>query len=275
MKNNQNPAKLKITNPQICKFLDYNSLNLLSQKSKLDDCISVVDINLKCESKHTWGFSIKSQIGNPSPLVNASKLTNFVFKIDDAIGVNEVKEINAISGSGKIQKRYAAIKNKSKLSFIGVNGDIYKQNLRLVDSELEYILAESLNIYYSGKERVIEKVVEVLNETNPCNYEDVTTHPYYSYKLKKFLIEHALGMIPMEAWNGVYHATGGFIVVRKDGELRSYHLMHKNSLEDYLYKNVKFDTGSSNSKKNDFGYIFDHPEHGQSFALNLMIKFIL
>lgn len=41
--------------------------------------------------------------------------------------------------------------------------------------------------------------------------------------MKVLLIDVALGMTPAKEWNGRYDANGGYIVIRKDGEIVCYH----------------------------------------------------
>ena len=261
---------------ELSSSLQADLIEIHSRKVKADG-VDKADIQLKIVDPYTGtqpnlGFSIKSQIGSPSPLINTSKLTSFIFKLTGNISEQLVQEINAISGPKKIQRRFARLREVSSLSFEKVRGDCYHNNIRMVDADLESILAESLVIYFSGEARKVTEIVSILNERNPCGYAQVKEHPYYEYKLKRFLVEHALGMIPKQPWTGVYHATGGYIVVKKDGKLFSYHLMHKNLFETYLFESVKFDTGSSTVS--DFGYVYQEGAE-YYFALNLMMKFIV
>ena len=208
-----------------------------------------------------------------SSLINGSKLTNFAFKLKNALPPDLVSHINELEGSNKIQHRIASILEHTKLEFSKIKGDTYRNNIRLIDADLERILSVCLLKYYTGSVRKISDMSTALELENPCGYERLDQQPFYSYKLKKFLVEHALGMVAKDVWDGRYHASGGYIVVKADGNLVSYHLMKKNLFEDYLFSNTKFDTMSTNPRKGDFGYIY-HESGEQYIDLNLMVKFV-
>ena len=78
-------------------------------------------------------------------------------------------------------------------------------------------------------------------------------------------------MMPAGVWNGIYDATGGYLVVKDDGEVLSYHIYNKNKFENYLYYNTKLETASSS--RHDFGKVY--LENGKMYIkLNLQIRFI-
>ena len=52
----------------------------------------------------------------------------------------------------------------------------------------------------------------------------------------------ALGMMPASQWKGKYEATGGYIIVKEDGDILCYHIYNRNEFREYLYNNTKFDT---------------------------------
>ncbi|KYK74988.1 HpaII family restriction endonuclease, partial [Aggregatibacter actinomycetemcomitans] len=216
----------------------------------------------------TLGFSIKSQLGSPATLLNASKATNFIFKINN-LKENSVKNINSIEG---IKNRVKEVFNQGgKLEFINVESCKFSNNLTLIDSKLPNIFAEMVVAYYSTKLNKIEGVTEYINKLNPLNYNLNCNHNYYEYKIKHFLNDVALGMRPDDVWLGKYDATGGYLVVKEDGELLCYHIYSKNAFEDYLYCNTKFDTPSSS--RHDFGHIYE--KDGEFFIkLNIQIRFL-
>ena len=243
------------------------------------DAQDKVDIHVKIHDSSTGtdpnlGFSIKSQLGAASTLINASKdNTNFRYRLNCDIDKEFAETINAISPrQGKIQARIAALAQRGIfLEFDRVLGEVYNNNLLLLDSDLSKILSECLIRYYSGGGAVLGDLVQSLDVKNPLNYPS-GKWPYYSFKLKKFLVESALGMMPAKPWSGIYDATGGYIVVKSDGEIVSYHLIRKNLFEDYLLANVKLDTPSS--ARHEFGEVY-YDENGQAFFnLNLQVRFL-
>lgn len=44
----------------------------------------------------------------------------------------------------------------------------------------------------------------------------------YAYKIKQFLLAFALGMTVSSPWDGCFNANGGYIVVKKDGDVIGY-----------------------------------------------------
>ena len=65
--------------PKIEEFMQ--SINCLSLKadSKAKTDITIVVHDQRTNQQPTLGFSIKSQLGSPSSLLNAGKTTNFIF----------------------------------------------------------------------------------------------------------------------------------------------------------------------------------------------------
>jgi len=78
-------------------------------------------------------------------------------------------------------------------------------------------------------------------------------------------------MMPSKVWSGEYDATGGYLVIKEDGDILCYHIYNKNEFEDYLYNNTKLETASSSRHK--FGTIYE--TNGKLyFNLNLQIRFL-
>lgn len=78
-------------------------------------------------------------------------------------------------------------------------------------------------------------------------------------------------MMPSKVWTGELDATGGYLIVKEDGEILCYHIYNRNEFEDYLVINTKLETASST--RHDFGTIYS--ESGELFfKLNLQIRFI-
>ena len=81
----------------------------------------------------------------------------------------------------------------------------------------------------------------------------------------------ALGMMPASPWNGIYDATGGYIIVKEDGDILCYHIYNRNEFREYLFNNTRFDTPSKS--KHHFGTI-EEKDGQQILKLNLQIRFI-
>ncbi len=224
-------------------------------------------------TKPELGFSIKSQLGNPSTLLNAGKTTNFIYKIvGNNFNPKVIDEINSIETRSKIKERIKALTIEGfTLSFIKTENNVFGNNLILIDSLLPNILAELVLAFYSSNSSKLSTLVELLETKNPQNFNISDHHKFYTYKMKKFLTEVAFGMMPSQVWTGTYDATGGYIVVKEDGDVLSYHIYNKNSFEDYLFYNTKLETASSS--RHNFANIYKK-NNDYCFKLNLQIRFI-
>ena len=226
----------------------------------------------KINQKAELGFSIKSEVGNDATILNAGKTTNFVFRIDNyQPTATDIIEINNIQGQGKIIKRVLAIRNKGgELIFQNLSNAVFKNNLVLIDSLLPNILAEIVRTFYTSNLSSIKDLTENINKTNPLNYDNQFAHTFYEYKIKRFLTDVALGMTPSKVWNGIYDATGGYLIVKENGDVLCYHIYNRNQFEDYLFQNTKLETASST--RHEFGEVYS--ENGKNyFKLNLQIRF--
>lgn len=212
------------------------------------------------------GFSIKSYLGALLTLLNASGATNFIFRLSSTVDEDVRESINNINGSAKIKKRLSALSQCGiSLEYEGIQSTCFKNNLILVDSQMPLILSELLKLYYSGSGSSLSDLVTVLEQTNPLSY-DSTGHSFYRYKIKKLLVEIALGLLPNTLWTGKYDATGGYIVVREDGDIVCYHFYDRNYFEDYLFEQTKLDTPSTSR------HIFGKITEDDRFLLNLQLR---
>ena len=183
---------------------------------KNDIMVKIVDVNTGYSP--TVGFSIKSELGSSPTLLNAGKTTNFIYKIVHNYPdlIREANEIYKVSGGknhtdvrGRISK---IIKENGTLEYRKMNNQIFEDNLVLIDSNMDRIIAETLLYFYKDGISNCNEMVEKLEQENPMNYGNVNA---YRYKFKKFLTAVALGMKPATVWDGLDEATGGYIVVTK------------------------------------------------------------
>lgn len=259
--------------PEIEAFM--YSINCLTLKansnSKTDIRIVVHDHRTKQEP--TLGFSIKSQLGSPSTLLNAGKTTNFIYKIvDSRLSEVEIEAINSIDSRSKIMDRITAITEANgHFEFVKTEKAIFANNLILIDSKLPEILSQIIFEFYSTKKSSVLDLVNAVTIVNPVNYDASSEHQFYEYKMKRFLTDVALGMMPSKVWTGQYDATGGYLIVKESGEVLCYHIYNKNEFENYLFNNTKLDTASSS--RHQFGMIYREGD-GLYFKLNLQIRFI-
>jgi len=235
--------------------------------SKRDITIQVHDLFTGYEPE--LGFSIKSKLGKSPTLLNASKHTNFIYKVNceyDNIKY-EIDEFNKEKIKNLLKKLR---ERKCDITFKNLESKQFFNNLIIIDSSMPVILGEMLKYFYSGKEKTVEKLTQLVTESNPLNFDLSKEQPFYEYKIKRFLSDVALGMTPSSPWKGAYDATGGYIVVKENGDVLCYHIYNLNDFYEYLFKNTKFETPSSSRHK--FGKIYE--ENGEKLLkLNLQIRF--
>jgi len=257
--------------PRIEAFLNEIKCSSVKAKATSKTDIRVVIHDLKTNLQPELGFSIKSQLGSPSTLLNAGRTTNFIYQIDSDLSGDAIAEINSIDSRQKIKDRLNRLfQLKAKIKFQSTEKEIFGNNLVLIDSFLPDILAYLLILFFTTNKSDVKALVEELELINPMGYNIANRHRFYEYKVKKFLTEVALGMMPSIVWSGLYDVTGGYLVVKDDGDILSYHMYNKNKFEDYLYNNTKFETASSS--RHAFGEIYANDDKNY-INLNLQIRF--
>lgn len=259
--------------PDIEVFMKRIKCSSLKAKStdKTDIRIVLHDCRTKINSE--MGFSIKSQLGGDSTLLNASKATNFNFKIEDGdFPDEEINRINALSPKKKkVIVRFEAIKAKGgRLIFDKVDNPTFQNNLIMLDGDLPaviaYLLLEQLNSGTSNLKELAEK----LALENPLDYDTSQTARFYTYKIKHLLTSTALGMMPATLWNGQFDANGGYLVVKGNGEILCYHFYDRNRFEDYLFANAYLERASTS--RHEYASIIKEEDGTLSFKLNLQVR---
>lgn len=257
--------------PRIQNFMKTINCQTLKAKTQKKRDITLVVHDLRTGFQPTLGFSIKSQLGGASSLLNASKSTNFIYQISN-LDTKEMDSINSIKSNGKIKKRIKKIHELGgRFEYVKLNNETFELNLKLIDSKLPEILSDLLRSYYNGEGTSMEDLIKILIQNNPCDFNLEQIHPFYEYKIKNLLTDIALGMTPTNIWNGHYDATGGIIIVREDGEVLCYHIYNRNEFQGYLVKNTKLETPSSS--RHDYGKLYLEND-SLYLKLNLQIRFI-
>lgn len=265
-------SKGNFSAPLTEKFMNSINCKSLKAKSSKKTDINIVIHDKKINQAADLGFSIKSQLGGDSTLFNAGKTTNFIYKITDFYPTeSEVKQINNINSKSKIKDRiHEIIKKNGKLKFVSLDNTIFSNNLVMIDSQLPLILSEIIKSYYLHNKSTIKEQTETIGRKNPLQFNMDYNHRYYEYKIKRFLTDIALGMMPSKVWDGKYDATGGYLVVKENGDILCYHIYNKFEFENYLFANTKLETASST--RHQFGTIYK--SNGEFYIkLNLQVRF--
>lgn len=260
--------------PEINEFLNSMYVTNLKAKSEEKKDITIKVHDMFTGLTPTLGFSIKSQIGGKPTLFNASQSSNFIYKITGTPLTES--EIEPYDSYEKIKP----LKMKSileyleqsgrRLEFCGIQGDVFLNNLYLIDSSLPQILSEMILYFYRKEAVTTQGLLALLQERNPCQYNINHNHPFYEYKIKNYLTDVALGMTATEVWNGHYDADGGYIVVKPDGDVLCYHVYNRKLLQEYLLKGTQFDTPSRD--RHDYGHIYES-DGDYYIKLNAQIRF--
>lgn len=259
--------------PEIEEFVNSFNCYSIKAKSSVKSDIRIVIHDQRTGTNPELGFSIKSQIGGASTLLNAGKTTNFIYKVTDLkLSNSQIQEINYINTRSKIKDRIEKLKELGGNLFLEkLENSVFENNLILTDSALPQIIAEILLLFFTSNHSLISDLVSEIERINPLKFNLTNKHPFYSYKIKRLLTDIALGMMPSKVWTGKLDATGGYLVVKQDGEILCYHIYNRNQFEDYLFENTKLETASST--KHDFGKVYE--DNGQIyFKLNLQIRFL-
>jgi type II restriction enzyme len=255
--------------PEVEQFMHSIYCHTLKARSTDKTDIKVVIHDLRTGLQHLLGFSIKSKLGSPSTLLNAvGDSTNFIYHIE---GIDKAitKEVNQIR---KFQDKFEKLKEyDANIKFIAPAVSLLKSNLVYVDSCLPDIIGNIVLIYYSTPNSKVSDIVSIINGKNPLGFDYSFNQDFYEHKVKRFLTDVALGLKTGKPWKGIYEATGGYLIVKEDGDVICYHIYNKNQFEDYLFKNTKLETPSTT--RHHFGDIYE--KNGQFYInLNLQIRFL-
>lgn len=249
------------------KIMDMLSCTKISAGSdrKIDTTIQLHDI--RTGFSPICGFSIKSEVGSSPSLLNASKATNFVFEV---VGLNEdqAKVVNAIDTPNMIIDRVKKIHEYGSLRYCYLPNSNFLGNLMLIDTYMDDIIASLLYDYYLNNISDCKTLITRLEDKNPLGYP---RRGLYGYKFRKFLCTIALGMKPSKPWSGHDEATGGYIIVKKNGDVVAYHMYNRDAFETYLINNTHLERASTT--RHNYATIYKKDDK-MYFNLNLQVRFI-
>lgn len=254
--------------PAVGSFAESIKCTALKAKSQDKADIHLMVHDIMSGRDDTFGFSIKSQLGSPSTLFNASGATNFTYKIEGhQLSDNEIA---IFEGYKKFKDKFDYLSSLgSAIRFIRTDNEILDFNLKMVMLEMPAIFAEMIKCYFRGWASSISELASLAAKSGiiyTLNNDVLIQH-----KVKELLTNIALGMVPNTMWTGDYEATGGYIIVKEDGDVVCYHIYNHNAFKNYLYANTRFDTPSKT--KHGFGSIYEH--NGKQFIkLNVQIRFV-
>jgi type II restriction enzyme len=280
--------------PEISPLLEKLNNPVTKQSSSKKADIHIVIHDMMTGFKSEVGFSIKSKHSSSASLINASGQTLFQYHIhckDVQKGLGDARKAllpfepielhneNKLKKIGPKERVAKLLRSGYQLSFSKMKSAYFQENLQLIDSSLDLFLSDCLLVFMQKKISSLADVVELVAKRNPCGYvarDEMRLLDFYQYKMKRLIVDAALGMQPKNIWTGKYDASGGYIIVKSSGEVVCYHLYNWNALQDYLYKNLKFETPTStgSGNKKSFNYALYYCEGGEPYMdICLQLRF--
>ena len=255
--------------PSAERFMKKVGCSKLKAPSSNKTDIHIVIHDLRTNTTPLLGFSIKSQLGSPSTLLNPGKATNVIYCIDEKISDSKIKKINSINSH---IERMKAVK-RYPMNLSALENDTFYNNLLFLDAYMPQFISDCLLLYNQSGHSVlpVKDVVSEIAEKNPFGFKGNSVRTFYEHKMKVLLIAAALGMTPAKEWTGRYDANGGYLVVKTDGEIVCYHFYNINDVEDYLYYNTRFECASRD--RYGFGSLYRGEDRKVYLKLNLQIRF--
>jgi DNA (cytosine-5)-methyltransferase 1 len=250
--------------PEIDEFLIKFSDNQIlkgNSENKSDVTFEIFDNQLN--RKVILNYSVKSSLGSPATILNASNHTNFKYKLLN-ISKDIVNEINQIETRTKLLDRIKKINEYNiKIKFENVVSESFGYNLDLIDSNLKNYLANMLLYSYTVNEKDLKKAFIDSN-----NFVDEI---FGIKKLSDFIEAISFRMMPSKKWNGINQISGGLIIIKKDGEVVILDLVYYSEyLRKYIIENTKLDSPST--KRYNMLNIYE--ENGEYyFTLNLQVRY--
>lgn len=242
------------------ELMDVLKKDKLSASSSLTSDIHLVleDIETKIETPRR-GFSIKSEIGSPATVFNASHSTNLIYKI---IGDSTPRPFKSVSA---VKTNVESLKNSGfELEFEKFENPTFEKSLKNIDSNLPKYLSEVLLAYTHSSTTKMKSVCEIaFPQSDPDSEMKIQ-------KIKRFLSAASMGLKAATLWSGYPEDFGGMLLVKKDGDVLFYFLYNMKKFEEYLFNNLRFETPSAS--RHGFGQVY---KEGNKYfiKLNLQIRY--
>ncbi|MDO5568862.1 MAG: HpaII family restriction endonuclease [bacterium] len=185
--------EIKELNPILKKMTDQDFLKSDSQ-TKSDLIATVLDT--KISDRVVLKYSIKSSLGSPATLLNASHVTDFLYEIE-GLKREHIALINQITTSKSKTKLRDGLKKiyefGGKIKFVDVPNESFKYNLEMVDSNMPLYLGKALLNFYND---VSGNLKELFLSTNEFKDEEFAIK-----KLSDFFKGISFGFFPNKKWD--------------------------------------------------------------------------
>ena len=219
--------------------------DFLKSDSNTKSDLTATVLDTKISDKVVLKYSIKSSLGSPATLLNASHTTDFLYEVEE-LSKENIALINNITTSDSRTKLRDGLKKiydlGGKIKYIDIPNENFKYNLEMIDSNMPMYLGKALLNFYNN---VSGDLKELFLSTNEFKDEDFAIK-----KLSDFLKGISFGFFPNKKWDGINDVNGGLIVVKSDGNVVVLDLIYfEQEVLKYLINETKFDTPSSTRYK--------------------------
>jgi DNA (cytosine-5)-methyltransferase 1 len=228
-------------------FLDSIGFVKGGSKSKVDLVMNYV-LN---RQNLNGSFGVKSLIAGKPSLLNASKATNFRFSVG-----NVTRSVRSFKAKDLLERI-----DRSNIKFEHCLNQVFLENLKMIDSSLDTILAEILITYFQRGGSQIPELVE-------NSFSQLNKQLQVKKRIKDFLYYVCVGMFPALPWNGKEQIVET-LLLSKVSELFCLHRIEIDTFKEYLYLNSFLDTASTT--RHNFGSLFTI-EDENFLDLNILIR---
>lgn len=234
------------------------------------------------------GFSCKSDIDAASTLFNASgDNTNFEFELigdmNDGIMVRFNSLYKEVVRKGIVCRDVATSERMNYLKSCGIDVKFVQtakqaagQNLvRCGGLETPLIVAEMLKYYYynkSGTDTSVDESIRYLADKDVIGYGFGDLYDTYHLKVANLLYAMFTGLRFSKPWNGKSDVSGGYIVVKRDGDVVAFHSCIADEFKDFLVDKLRFEAPSCS--RHDYMSIYKKADgkYYMKFALQFRFK---
>lgn len=251
-----------VSGRELMLLLERDRIAASSNRKSHDLELTLLDRQTELPSPRV-GFSVKSQIGSPSTLLNASQATNLTYVLDGAPSDERAARDDLIGKKGKALFRAMGELGYS-LRLEGFDNKQFEKNLLKIDSQMPSYLSKVIKEFYLGSE---SQLLKIARGAFPPEHE-ASEQPVF--KLKQLLGAIAMGMRPSQAWDGDITKFKGLILVKTDGEVLFYYLYNIAEFQDFLFDNVKLEQASTG--RHNYGEVYEENDL-MKIKLNLQIRF--
>lgn len=228
--------------PKVESTLTRLGLNRIKASSREKIDLRAVVTSYSTGSEFELGFSIKSELGGSSTLLNASSHTLFSFRLPANMSLTN------LTASGRVRQLVSSILDSGiEIDILGPKSQRLRSNLAFFGESLWELFSKLLLLYYSGQGKSVLGLLEKLS----ANETDLKKN---TYQVGQFLKAVALGMTPGSDWGGDVKAYGGYLIVTKEGNVAAIPTTNEDEFRNYLLSKSFFDTPSTS--RHHFGEIY-------------------